>query len=239
MILIPGPSCESRLLFEDDVVYYAGQYLALVVADTLEQAKAAAALVEVRYEEQTPKIETADALDTIVDAEKAFGPTQYARGDVEKAIRRSEWRIQQTYTTPTEHHNTMEPSATVAVWNGDDLTLYDATQWVMGARYCIADMLGMDRDRVPSSRKLSAEDSAAKVSPGLIRRSPRSPRKKWGGLSKWRSAGSRCSPDAAIARKPNRSSRSRRARQANSMRSGTRSSRKHRRSKITRNSAES
>ncbi len=139
---------ETRLLFEDDVVYYAGQYLALVVAETLEQAKAAAGLVEVRYEEQTPKVETEDARDTIFDAEKAFGPTQYARGNVEKAIPRGEWRIQQTYTTPNEHHNPMEPSATVAVWNGDDLTLYDSSQWVMGARYCIADMLAIDRDRV-------------------------------------------------------------------------------------------
>src|SRR3954464_3391413 len=58
------------------------------------------------------------------------------------------WRVDQTYTTPIEHHNPMEPSAALAVWQDNELTLYDATQWVMGARNCVADMFGLERERV-------------------------------------------------------------------------------------------
>ena len=136
------------MLFEDDLIHYAGQYLALVVAETQEQATAAAALVEVTYEEQTPVIETADALDSLFEPKELFGPVSVVRGDVAKAIGRGEFRLDETYTTPIEHHNPMEPSATVAIWEGDDLTLFDATQWVMGARNCVADMLAIDRKRV-------------------------------------------------------------------------------------------
>src|SRR5262249_49094773 len=138
---------EARLLFADDQVYYAGQYLALVVADTHEHAVAAAAAVEVTYEEEVPVIDTEDALGNLLDPKFAFGPTTVVRGDVAKALANAAHRIDQNYSTPVEHHNPMEPSATVAVWEGDELTLYDATQWVMGARNSVADMLKMPKRR--------------------------------------------------------------------------------------------
>src|SRR5207248_8763821 len=65
---------EARLLFEDDLVHYAGQYLALVVAETPEQAAAAAAFVEVGYEEQSPAIDTQDVIDTVYEPKESFGP---------------------------------------------------------------------------------------------------------------------------------------------------------------------
>src|SRR5205823_4588574 len=139
---------EARLLFADDRVHYAGQYLALVVADTLERATAAAALVDVTYEEEQGVIETADALNTLFVPSFAFGPTHVSRGNFDKALSSAAHRLDERYSTPIEHHNPMEPSATVAVWNGDELTLYDATQWVMGARNSIADMLEKDRESV-------------------------------------------------------------------------------------------
>ncbi len=138
---------EARLLFADDQVHYAGQYLALAVADTHEHAVAAAAAVEVTYDEEVPVIDTEDALGNLLDPKFAFGPTTVVRGDVGKALESAAHRIDQNYSTPIEHHNPMEPSATVAVWEGDELTLYDATQWVMGARNSVADMLKMARER--------------------------------------------------------------------------------------------
>src|SRR5262245_37557255 len=139
---------EARLLFADDRVYYAGQYVALVVADTLERAIAAAALVEVTYEKERPVVSTEDALGTSFVPSFAFGPTEVVRGSVDEGLATAAFRIDQRYSTPIEHHNPMEPSATIAVWNGDELTLYDATQWVMGARNSVADMLALEREKV-------------------------------------------------------------------------------------------
>src|SRR5262249_38225501 len=53
-----------------------------------------------------------------------------------------------TYTTPTEHHNPMEPSASIAEWHGDELTLYETTQWVAGARQTVAETLGIPPDKI-------------------------------------------------------------------------------------------
>jgi xanthine dehydrogenase YagR molybdenum-binding subunit len=137
---------EARGLFEDDRIHYAGQYLALVVAGSLEQAIAAAGRVRVEVEEEAP----------VVDMDKGekfqppddFAKTKYARGDVKGALASALHRMTQTYTTPVEHHNPMEPSASLAVWEGNKLTLYEATQWVVGARNVVADTLGMPREDV-------------------------------------------------------------------------------------------
>ena len=139
---------EARVLFEDDVVHYAGQYLAFVVADTQERADAAAALVEVEYDEEAPATDSDRPLEPLFVPKDLFGPSRFTRGDAAKALEGGVHRLHETYSTPNEHHNPMEPSAAVAVWDGDDLTLYDATQWVMGARNCVADMLAISRDRV-------------------------------------------------------------------------------------------
>lgn len=77
-----------------------------------------------------------------------FSKTNYARGDVKAALASAPRRLTQTYTTPVEHHNPMEPSASLAVWEGNKLTLYEATQWVVGARNVVADTLGMPREDV-------------------------------------------------------------------------------------------
>jgi xanthine dehydrogenase YagR molybdenum-binding subunit len=139
---------EARLLFADDNIHYVGQYVALVVADTLEHGIAAAPLVEITYEEREPVIDSDRAMDTLFVPKPVFGPTEVARGDVDKALATAAHVVDRAYSTPIEHHNPMEPSATVAVWNNDELTLYDATQWVMGARNCVADMFGIERKRV-------------------------------------------------------------------------------------------
>ena len=137
---------EERGLFEDDQIHYAGQYLALVVAESLEEAIAGAGLVRVEVNEQPPALE--------MDQGEKFQPpddfakTNYARGDVKHALEFSPHRLTQTYTTPVEHHNPMEPSASLAVWDGNRLTLYEATQWVVGARNVVADTLGMRREDV-------------------------------------------------------------------------------------------
>ena len=92
-----------------------------MVADTLEEATAGAALVEVQYEEQPPVIETSDALGSLFEPEEIFGPVRVVRGDVAKAIGRRRLPSRRVLYHSDEHHNPMEPSATVAAWEGDDL----------------------------------------------------------------------------------------------------------------------
>ncbi len=139
---------EARILFADDEIHYVGQYLALVVGETLEQAIAAAALVSVKTVDQAPATSMDGAMDAAYKPKgDDFGPVEYKRGDVSQQTGVA-FTVEGSYVTPIEHHNPMEPSATIARWDDEKLTLYDATQWVMGARNCMADMFGIPREDV-------------------------------------------------------------------------------------------
>ena len=140
---------EIRVVFEDDRVHYAGQYIAVVVAETLQQAQRAAELVQVTYETRPPVIDTDNAIDTVYDPAEFFGEKLAAtRGDPESALQKAEVTHEADYVTPIEHHNPMEPSASMAQWDGDELTLYETTQWVVGARNTVAETLGMPEEKV-------------------------------------------------------------------------------------------
>jgi xanthine dehydrogenase YagR molybdenum-binding subunit len=140
---------EIRVVFEDDRVHYAGQYIAVVVAETLQQAQRAAELVQVAYETRPPVIDTDDAMDTVYDPAEFFGEKLAGtRGDPESAFQQAEVTHEADYFTPIEHHNPMEPSASIARWDGDELTLYETTQWVVGARNTVAETLGMPEEHV-------------------------------------------------------------------------------------------
>jgi xanthine dehydrogenase YagR molybdenum-binding subunit len=137
---------EARQLFADDRIHYAGQYLALVIADSQERAEAAARLVRVEVEEEQPAltIESGERF----EPEDDFAKTSYQRGNAPEAWASAPHQFRQTYSTPVEHHNPMEPSASIAVWKRKKLTLYEATQWVAAARNVVADTLGMPREDV-------------------------------------------------------------------------------------------
>ncbi|MGH9404218.1 MAG: xanthine dehydrogenase family protein molybdopterin-binding subunit [Terriglobia bacterium] len=140
---------EIRLVFEDDKVHYVGQYIALVVAETIEQANYAASLVRIDYDSAPPAVEIDQAMDTLYDPAEFFGEKLTAkRGDPEGAYRTAAVQLEADYSTPIEHHNPMEPSASIAQWHGDDLTLYETTQWVAGARHTVAETLGLADERV-------------------------------------------------------------------------------------------
>ncbi len=132
-----GASLGEQLApIQDNKVNYFGQYIALVIAETYEQARAAAALVEVSYSKETP------AIDLKIELPKGFRPQmsrgqemQINEGKTADIINAAPFKIDRTYTTSTENHHPMEPHATIAIWEGTDkLTVYDATQGVMGVR---------------------------------------------------------------------------------------------------------
>jgi xanthine dehydrogenase YagR molybdenum-binding subunit len=147
-----GKLNESRLPLADDRIYYAGQYLAVVVADTPERATYAASLVEVAYDEEQPRAAREDVPEVEVEMpELDFfrRELQHHRGDVDKALTTEGLvRVEATYMTPVHTHNPMEMSATVAHWDGDRLTLHDATQWVQGTRAILAEAFGVPRENV-------------------------------------------------------------------------------------------
>ncbi len=144
------PAGRMLSLLQDDLVHYHGQPIAVVVAETHDQAVSAAALVRATYAVSEPVLDfgraTADAYAPRsagqVDADKAWG------GDVDAALAAAKVKIDATYTTPMQTHNPMEPHATLAHWEGDSLTLYDATQYISGVKQTVAKTLGIGADKV-------------------------------------------------------------------------------------------
>lgn len=133
---------ESRPPFEDDVVYYWGQYVALVVADTFEQARTAAAAVKVKYDAQP--VNVSPVLDDIEGTPKV----ESKRGNTDTAFPSAPVQIDATYVTPAETHNPMEMHATVAVWNGNKVTLYESSQGVINHLNVMAQVLGIPRENI-------------------------------------------------------------------------------------------
>jgi xanthine dehydrogenase YagR molybdenum-binding subunit len=136
---------ESRLPFEDDVVYYSGQFVALVVANTFEQAREAAFKVKVRYAEEK-------AIANLAQGVAAHGTKDAGRGHVrgtaEPAFDSAAHKVDAVYRTPVETHNPMEMHATVASWEGDHLHVFEATQGVTVHRNSLARVFGLSTDGV-------------------------------------------------------------------------------------------
>ncbi|WP_250453156.1 xanthine dehydrogenase family protein molybdopterin-binding subunit [Caballeronia sp. ATUFL_M2_KS44] len=143
------PAVRKLTLLQTNEVRYSNEPVAVVVADTLEHAQGAARFVDIRYEATTPNADFARARASAYQPEKMMGraiTTQ--RGDVEAGLRQGPTRLDAVYTTPNEHHNPMEPHATLARWDGPKLTLYDATQGVSGAKSAVAKFFGIPDDNV-------------------------------------------------------------------------------------------
>lgn len=141
---------EKKLLpLQGKEIFYNGQHVAMVVADTFEAAEAAAHLIRVRYEEQKPAVEIEDMIaSAYAPKESMKRELQISRGDFGTAAQSAPVVVAQTYQTPVYHHNPMEPHATIAEWKDGGLLLYDATQGVMGSRAAVAEMLGLPLEKV-------------------------------------------------------------------------------------------
>ena len=145
------PSGRILSLLQSREVRYNGEPIAVVVADTFEQATHAAALVHVTYREDVPAIDMASELPHAQPyTEKILGqfPPFSRRGDPDAAITQAEAMVDQTYTTPIETHNAMEPHATIAEWRDGRLTLHDSTQYVYGVKRFVAKTFGIPDEDV-------------------------------------------------------------------------------------------
>jgi xanthine dehydrogenase YagR molybdenum-binding subunit len=146
-----GKFSEKDLLpLQSERIFYNGQHIAVVIAESLEVAEQAASVITVTYQRQDPVVELGQAGAELYLPGQGLGGTQVQkqRGDTAKAMEAAPVKIEETYRTPVYHHNPIEPHATTAVWNGEELTVYDATQSVYGNRGAIAGMLGIAKERV-------------------------------------------------------------------------------------------
>ena len=143
------PGDRALSLLQSPVVRYNGEPVAVIVAETLEQARQAALLCEFDYREDTPALDFAAALPSAYKPESlTHGGPDATWGDVDAALAAAETRSTATYTTPMESHNPMEPHATLAVWDGDRLTVHDSTQGVSNARKALAKKLGIAPEKI-------------------------------------------------------------------------------------------
>ncbi len=146
-----GKFAEKDLLpLQSERIFYNGQYIAVVIAETFEVAEHAAALLAVTYTEEKPVFDIHQPEAKIYQPKQGLGGTevQNKRGDTAAAMGNTPVTIEQTYNTPVYHHNPIETHATAAEWNGEELTVYDATQSVFGNRAAIAGMLGLAPEKV-------------------------------------------------------------------------------------------
>src|SRR6266550_3200585 len=160
---------ERRPPFEDDVVRYYGQYIALAVADTFEAAKAAADAIGVTYAKDKPNVEADlkpdDEPDKVVTTFEPRERLQSQRGDAEGAFKTAPVQLDQTYVTPTEAHNPMELHATTALWEGSTLTLYESSQGVVNLRGVLAQMFGLPKENVRVISKFVGSGFGSKLWP--------------------------------------------------------------------------
>jgi len=146
----PQPPARRNLsLLQDKDVNYNGQPIAVVVAKSLNEAKAAARLLKIKYVSKPAQVNFKDRLgESRWPKNPGKEPPGNHRGDVQAGFAKSSVTIEQTYITPIQHHNPMEPHATIAWWEGEKLNVYDATQYISGVKMSLAKTLNIPVDYV-------------------------------------------------------------------------------------------
>lgn len=144
----PGAANKMKdtVALQSDEVFYNAQPIAVVVAETFEEARYAASLLKVTYDKQKP------ATDSHAERSKAFDPTagrsQPPRGNPIEAFASAAIKVEEEYVIPINHHNPMEPGAAVASWNGDKLTIYNKTQGTISSQQHLSSIFGVPAENV-------------------------------------------------------------------------------------------
>ncbi|MGB3799056.1 MAG: xanthine dehydrogenase family protein molybdopterin-binding subunit [Lewinella sp.] len=130
-------------VLQSSQINWYGEWVAIVVAETLEQANYAARLVNVTYSKETPKID--------FKQEAGYVPNEkstYERGDVESGMASADQRVEVTYRTPVEHHHPMELHAVIAQWEGEEVVLHLSSQMVNDNAQGVADTFMIPKKNV-------------------------------------------------------------------------------------------
>ena len=135
-------------VMQDDSIHWNGEPVAVVLAETQEQADHAASLIEVGYESSPPRtFEQARAHPRTPDS-LVGQPVQVAVGDAEDALEHAPHAVDLTYRTPRHNHNAIEPHAVTLGWDGEDLIVHDASQGVALHAWTLAQVFGIDDTQV-------------------------------------------------------------------------------------------
>ena len=137
----------GALLQGPDVVFH-GQHIGMVVAETFEQATAAAHLVQVKYQQDSAEKIDFEKLAKNPEMPKGKELTDLVRGAGKAAMANAEVKVEHEYETPIEHHHPMEPHSTVALWEGENLILYNGSQIINGAQTAAAATLNLKPEQV-------------------------------------------------------------------------------------------
>ncbi|WP_037381097.1 xanthine dehydrogenase family protein molybdopterin-binding subunit [Sinorhizobium americanum] len=147
---VPEVFTRARPMLSSDRVRFYDEPVALVVAETFEAGRAAAGLISVRYEEARGAFDLSARLADAYTPKRtnAGFETDSAIGDFDGAFAAAPVKVDATYRTPYEHHNPMEPHATLAVWSGDEVTIYTSAQTLANFRAGLASTLDIPPERV-------------------------------------------------------------------------------------------
>ncbi|MFI9509222.1 xanthine dehydrogenase family protein molybdopterin-binding subunit [Nocardia sp. NPDC052566] len=148
-----GQAAPGQTFFpmQDTTIHYFGQPIAVVIADTFEVAQHAASLIEATYQAQPALVRLDDGRDQafVPDAIFAgFVPATQSRGDFATAAAQAAHTVDATFHFAANHHNPIECSVTAAMWDGDSVTVYDATQGIVASQLTIAAHLGISPSKV-------------------------------------------------------------------------------------------
>jgi xanthine dehydrogenase YagR molybdenum-binding subunit len=144
-----GPRNHATLLGGPDIQHY-HQAIAILVAESLEQARAAAQLVRVEYAADKGSYDLESLKDNAPVAKEVVGgdSPESKVGDFDSAFAAAPVRHEGTYHTAYESHSMMEPHATIAAWEGDQLTVWTSNQMIAWTRDDLAEVLGIPKDNV-------------------------------------------------------------------------------------------
>ncbi|WP_454624192.1 xanthine dehydrogenase family protein molybdopterin-binding subunit [Bradyrhizobium cenepequi] len=146
---VPVPLMFSLLPMQDDTIRFEGQPMAIVLAETLEQAEEAARRVHMMIAPSEVKAPgQSNPRPPAPDSAYVLAHVDLASGDIAAGLSEATHRISAEYVQPSRHHNAMEPHATLAWWEDEALVVHDATQWTTGTQQMLAVALGLTPDQV-------------------------------------------------------------------------------------------
>ncbi|HEX8196183.1 MAG TPA: xanthine dehydrogenase family protein molybdopterin-binding subunit [Pyrinomonadaceae bacterium] len=144
-----APEGISFRALQSDKIYFNQQPVALIVAETFEQARWAARLVKIAYDGKAHETDLHMArVNAYFPGKETKAPPPKPHGDADAALKTAAVKIEAEYTIPVEHHNPIEPHASVALWEGEKLKIFDKTQYVYNVRNHLASIFGIPAEKV-------------------------------------------------------------------------------------------
>ena len=140
---------DSLPVLQDDEIHWNGQPIAIVLADTQEEADHAVSLIDVRYEVMPAITSMAEAAAKGTERAEFQGEKlAVSVGDATEALAKSAVQVDNTYHSPRHSHNSIELHAATLFWDGDELVMHDTTQAVSHVAWSMAEAFGLDEKQV-------------------------------------------------------------------------------------------